>query len=305
MPALFALAAHGAKHLATLALDLAPRGGAAAQAKPALAAALPAAAIHAAAMSLPQVQAAGAVTLTQGWWDRPRRAESQWRDQERSRDVGWWRSGDEDDEGEPALSQSRGTYRTVCVRLCDGFYWPISFATTPEHFGQDQRKCESSCGSPVRLYTYKNPGGEIEEMEDLSGRPYSRLKTAFLYRTEYSESCKCKSDPWEQASLDRHRVYALEAGRRKGDKVAAQELETLRARVEEANRAAATAQAAALRKALAAASEPSRELRREPPAQRIHDDGERMSLGGRSDPTPSRPAAPPARFWRDRADNAP
>ena len=24
-----------------------------------------------------------------------------------------------------------GTYRTVCVRSCDGFYFPISFATVP------------------------------------------------------------------------------------------------------------------------------------------------------------------------------
>ena len=67
-------------------------------------------------------------------------------------------------------------------------------------------------------------------MEDLSGRPYSRLKTAYLYRTEYNESCKCKSDPWEQEATDRHRAYALEAAKRKGDKTAAQELDALNAR---------------------------------------------------------------------------
>src|SRR5690606_29512315 len=31
-----------------------------------------------------------------------------------------------------------GTYRTVCVRLCDGFFFPISFATTPDRFGADE-----------------------------------------------------------------------------------------------------------------------------------------------------------------------
>ncbi|HEY6027233.1 MAG TPA: DUF2865 domain-containing protein, partial [Pseudolabrys sp.] len=30
--------------------------------------------------------------------------------------------------------QAGGTYRTVCVRTCDGYYFPISFATTPDRF---------------------------------------------------------------------------------------------------------------------------------------------------------------------------
>src|SRR3981081_2667513 len=33
------------------------------------------------------------------------------------------------DSGPPS-----GTYRTVCVRTCDGFYFPISFATVPSRF---------------------------------------------------------------------------------------------------------------------------------------------------------------------------
>lgn len=101
------------------------------------------------------------------------------------------------------------TYRTVCVRLCDGYYFPISYATTPDHFAKDSAKCEASCGSPARLYVYENPGSEAETMEDLAGRPYSELKTAFLYRTEYVPSCSCKAQPWEQEAQDRHRLYAL------------------------------------------------------------------------------------------------
>ncbi|MEW5963574.1 MAG: DUF2865 domain-containing protein [Pseudomonadota bacterium] len=113
------------------------------------------------------------------------------------------------DEQEDGTPQSVATYRTVCVRLCDGYYFPISYATTPAHFAKDAAKCEASCGSPVRLYVYENPGSESETMEDLSGRPYSELKTAFLYRTEYVPSCSCKAQPWEQEALDKHRVYAL------------------------------------------------------------------------------------------------
>src|SRR6185369_3937727 len=35
-----------------------------------------------------------------------------------------------------------GQYRTLCVRLCDGFYFPISFATTRGQLADDARKCE-------------------------------------------------------------------------------------------------------------------------------------------------------------------
>jgi hypothetical protein len=122
-----------------------------------------------------------------------------------------------------------GTYRTVCVRLCDGYYWPISFATVSGQFDRDEQICQRSCSVPSRLYTYSNPGGEPEQMTDLKGEPYSKLATAFLYRNEYVQDCKCGPHPWEQDALDRHRLYALEARHRKGDKRVASEIAALRA----------------------------------------------------------------------------
>ncbi len=38
-----------------------------------------------------------------------------------------------------------GTYRTVCVRSCDGGYFPISFATVPARFPDDERTCKAQC----------------------------------------------------------------------------------------------------------------------------------------------------------------
>ena len=121
-----------------------------------------------------------------------------------------------------------GTYRTVCVRLCDGYYWPVSFATTKDRFGRDQQVCERKCSAPSKLYYYPNPGGEPEVMTDLNGEPYSKLTTAFLYRTEYKEDCKCNPQPWEPEALERHRIYALEARKQKGDQKAAAELAQLK-----------------------------------------------------------------------------
>ena len=72
-----------------------------------------------------------------------------------------------------------------------------------------------------------------------AGRPYRQLKTAFLYRTEYVSSCTCQPQPWDQASLDRHRLYALAAAANKGSKDAAKEMKALQAKLKEDARVAA------------------------------------------------------------------
>jgi len=129
---------------------------------------------------------------------------------------------EEQREREEAMERARelvreggGTYRTVCVRLCDGFFFPISFATTPDRFAADESACRSRCSSSARLYVYPNPGGEPEQMTDVRGQPYTALKTAFLFRTNYDAGCTCKPHPWDEASQGRHRVYAELAQSRK------------------------------------------------------------------------------------------
>ena len=85
-----------------------------------------------------------------------------------------------------------GTYRTLCVRSCDGYYFPISFTTTPDAFGRDENTCHSMCpGSDVALYVYRNPGGDPNQMVSLAGEPYTALPNAFRYRTEYDKACTC------------------------------------------------------------------------------------------------------------------
>ncbi len=85
-----------------------------------------------------------------------------------------------------------GTYRTLCVRTCDGYYFPISFSTVPGHFAADEQTCQSMCpGSEVSLYTYRNPGEDTNQMVSLAGEPYTALPSAFRYRKEYDAACTC------------------------------------------------------------------------------------------------------------------
>src|SRR5262249_40622865 len=71
------------------------------------------------------------------------------------------------------------TYRTLCVRLCDGYYFPVSFSTLPNHFGRDAEQCQAQCAAPAELYYHQNPGGAVEQMVSASTQqPYTSLKSA-------------------------------------------------------------------------------------------------------------------------------
>ena len=116
-------------------------------------------------------------------------------DQARRRDGGVWQ--DEESAGNNTWTPQNGsgvaTYRTLCVRLCDGFYFPVSFSTLPSHFPQDAEACQSRCAAPTELYYHPNPGGSVDHAVALkSQEPYTKLKVAFRYRKEFVNGCSCK-----------------------------------------------------------------------------------------------------------------
>ncbi|HVZ52599.1 MAG TPA: DUF2865 domain-containing protein [Pseudolabrys sp.] len=95
-----------------------------------------------------------------------------------------------------------GTYRTICVRTCDGYYFPISFATTPDRFRDDEQACQRMCpAAEVQLYTYHNPGEEVSQAVSLNGRLYTELPTAFQYRKALNPACSCRrpGESWADA----------------------------------------------------------------------------------------------------------
>ena len=96
------------------------------------------------------------------------------------------------------------TYRTVCVRLCDGYFFPVSFATVENHFERDIDACESQCAAPAELYYYQNPGGSMEQAMSVRKRtPYAGLKTAFRFRKEFVQGCSCKQTEFTPVPADR------------------------------------------------------------------------------------------------------
>ena len=93
------------------------------------------------------------------------------------------------------------TYRTMCVRRCDGFYFPMSFSTLPSQFQSDETQCRQRCAAPTELFVYRNPGEDVDSMVSLEGRPYTQLKNAWLYRKEFIDGCSCDASEYSASKI--------------------------------------------------------------------------------------------------------
>lgn len=116
---------------------------------------------------------------------------------------------DKNDDG--LRRRPTGRFRAVCVRLCDGYYWPMNNRATAQTLAEMADRCTSSCGTEARLFYSENDDVDPAAMTDLAGRRYDALRTAFVYRTKLVSGCSCKPAPWSVAEQSRHAGYAVAA----------------------------------------------------------------------------------------------
>lgn len=124
--------------------------------------------------------------------------------------------GSAENNGLDPNAPQAGTYRTVCARSCDGAYFPISFATVPSRFADDERTCKNLCpNAQATLYTYHNPGEDIAQAVSINGQPYSQSPNAFRFRTQYDKTCSCRAQG--QSWADALKNVDTSSGAEQGD----------------------------------------------------------------------------------------
>ena len=85
-----------------------------------------------------------------------------------------------------------GGYRTLCVRTCDGYYFPISNSTSSTRFAEDQQACQRQCpATEVALYSHR-AGVDVARAVSNSGKLYKEMPNAFRYRREFIAACSCR-----------------------------------------------------------------------------------------------------------------
>jgi Protein of unknown function (DUF2865) len=107
--------------------------------------------------------------------------------------------------GEDGEQRPRGTgYRAVCVRLCDGAFFPMTSAPRPGAGVDDEEMCQVQCpGTEVALFHMRDD--RIENAVSPSGRTYSSLPNALRFRTRFDSACTCRppNGSWAATFADR------------------------------------------------------------------------------------------------------
>ena len=90
-----------------------------------------------------------------------------------------------------------GEFATMCVRTCDGYFFPVSPTSSAADFDRDQKNCEATCpGTEVQLY-YRPIGSDDSGgmMSTANGNLYLSLPNAYRYKDASRPrvaACGCK-----------------------------------------------------------------------------------------------------------------
>ncbi len=109
----------------------------------------------------------------------------------------------EDGNGQDLQELGR-SYRTTCVRTCDGYFFPMSYAASLADFERDQKSCDVRCpGTEMQVFFHENdprrvlaPGADDSAtmISTVTGTRYSELPSAYLYKSldaPRPKSCGC------------------------------------------------------------------------------------------------------------------
>lgn len=131
-----------------------------------------------------------------------------------------------------------GPRRLVCVRKCDGFFFPLAGASGSA--ASDGELCRAQCPN-ADVEVFVSPAyGDLKYGVSLSGTPYTSLPNAFKYRTSYDPTCSCRKpgQSWSDALSDAERMI----GGRRGDTIVTEEKSLEMSRPKEATPRAAAPQ---------------------------------------------------------------
>lgn len=93
---------------------------------------------------------------------------------------------------DPADPMVGGAFKTICVRKCDGYYFPISPRSSRGQVEADASLCQASCPN-AEVELFMQPAGqEVDGALAMDGTSYSSLPNAFRYRKTVDSACTCR-----------------------------------------------------------------------------------------------------------------
>lgn len=97
--------------------------------------------------------------------------------------------------------EARAGSKAVCVRSCDGSFFPVSYSASSGRLQSLDDMCHALCpNAEVSLFTYP-ASGEIEQAVSMTGARYMDSPNALKFRQSFDPSCSCRrrGQSWAEA----------------------------------------------------------------------------------------------------------
>jgi hypothetical protein len=115
-----------------------------------------------------------------------------------------------DPDQEPSDGTPRGGPMAICVRACDGGFFPISYSARSSNLDDLATMCRALCpNAEVKLYT-ASQSKVLSSALSIDGEAYSDHPNAHKFEKTYDPSCGCKppGQSWAEALVEAERLIA-------------------------------------------------------------------------------------------------
>lgn len=113
--------------------------------------------------------------------------------------------GEQDSDARP-----RGGPMAICVRACDGGFFPITYSSRGSQLDDLNTLCKAMCpGTEAKLYTQSQWKG-LDSAISIDGEPYADHPNARKFEKSFDPSCSCKpqGQSWTEALAEAERILA-------------------------------------------------------------------------------------------------
>jgi hypothetical protein len=109
--------------------------------------------------------------------------------------------------------EDRGPRRgsmAVCVRKCDGGFFPVSYAASQRNLDELADMCKALCPNAETVLFTKRPDAEIEEAVSYEGQSYESIANAGRFKKRFDPACACKpaNTSWAEALANAEKMIA-------------------------------------------------------------------------------------------------
>jgi hypothetical protein len=116
------------------------------------------------------------------------------------------------EEQKKGANAHAGSY-AVCVRTCDGSFFPVSYSGAGSRSDSLEEVCRSLCpNADMALYSFPF-GGTIDQAVSSTGERYVDMPNALKFQQSFDSTCSCRrrGETWVQALANAEAKYGHES----------------------------------------------------------------------------------------------